>query len=229
MARAFMYGTKLQEMEQMMMSVPNFTKRGKGVFIIERIQYSATDLECRFCSEYKKCKGNDATCIILKERISANAVSYQRLVQQAFKENMPRVFRKRADQVTQKTQTIPYFDEQHKERLEAMAIWKYGRFENTPSKELAILFLLTANEDIYQRMKDCSFGGTIDFERMNLRNISIDSYALYQAARTIRFGKEYIHIDEIVDPQLVDDKLFRLMVTAMLIVRYGYMILNLQQ
>lgn len=39
MSKLFMYGTRLQEFEQMMMFVPNFTKRGKGVIVLKGVPW----------------------------------------------------------------------------------------------------------------------------------------------------------------------------------------------
>jgi len=56
MSRNFMYGTRLQEMEQMMMSIPNFLPRTKGMFIIgqKSIDEKEEFKRCVYCSEYSK-------------------------------------------------------------------------------------------------------------------------------------------------------------------------------
>ena len=48
MSRSFMYGTRLQEMEQMMMSVPNFLPRRKGMIIMGKKMIDEKE-------EFKKC------------------------------------------------------------------------------------------------------------------------------------------------------------------------------
>ncbi|MPM99895.1 hypothetical protein SDC9_147090 [bioreactor metagenome] len=54
-----------------------------------------------------------------------------------------------------------------------------------------------------------------------LRGISTDGYALYQTARTIATGKEYIHINEIADEQLIGNFAFRAIIHSILIARNG--------
>jgi len=49
MSKLFMYATKLQEFEQMMMLVPNFTKRGKGLIALKGFPFIEEDVNCRFC------------------------------------------------------------------------------------------------------------------------------------------------------------------------------------
>ena len=56
---------------------------------------------------------------------------------------------------------------------------------------------------------------------MNLKGINTDEYALYQTARTIILGREYIRIDEIADENLIEDDTFKAIINAILISKYG--------
>ena len=38
MSKSFMYGSELQELEQLMMLVPNFLPRRSGVIVVQRIR-----------------------------------------------------------------------------------------------------------------------------------------------------------------------------------------------
>lgn len=60
-----------------------------------------------------------------------------------------------------------------------------------------------------------------DFSQIHLKQISTNGYALYQTAKIISIGKEYIQINEIVDRDLIDDMTFKVIVNSALIVRYG--------
>ena len=57
MSRSFMYGTRLQEIEQMMMSVPNFLPRGKGMIIMGKNMIDEKE-------EFKKCDYQAARTIM---------------------------------------------------------------------------------------------------------------------------------------------------------------------
>lgn len=60
-----------------------------------------------------------------------------------------------------------------------------------------------------------------DFSQMQLKQISTNGYALYQTAKIISIGKEYIQINEIADRDLIDDITFKTIINSALIVRYG--------
>lgn len=49
MPRLFMYGTRLQEFEQMMMLVSNFTKQGKELIVLKGFLFREEDVTCQFC------------------------------------------------------------------------------------------------------------------------------------------------------------------------------------
>ena len=86
MSKLFMYGTRLQKFEQMMTLVPNFAKREKGIIVLKGFPFTEEDVACRFCTEYPKCKNDDSKCLFLSERIKANAVCYESIVKNTFKD-----------------------------------------------------------------------------------------------------------------------------------------------
>lgn len=221
MTRLFMQGTRLQQAEQMMTQVPDFSRREKGVAIIGNLRLNKKGLSCGLCSEQKRCRRNDAHCSILPQRMMSGAVSYQSLIKSTFQSRAPHPFMTRVEKNFKPTGNELFCDKPHQNRLESFLEQQYGKLANVSAEEAAIIYLLTANEDIYQRMKNSFFNESVVLNRMNLKGISSDSYALYQAARTIRFGKEYIQMEEMVDQSIVSNKVFRLIITAMMVVRYG--------
>lgn len=51
MTKFFMYGTELQDIEQMMMLVPNFIPRRSGV-VVKKLHYENEVLTCHNCDRY---------------------------------------------------------------------------------------------------------------------------------------------------------------------------------
>ena len=51
---------------------------------IRRFTYKPEDVECKLCTEYKKCDRNLMKCPWIAERIEAGNVSYQEAVLTAF-------------------------------------------------------------------------------------------------------------------------------------------------
>jgi hypothetical protein len=83
MSRHFMCNTRLAGIEQMLLLPPNFSPRSSG-FQIGNSRYSADDVDCRYCTDYKKKKCKSKHCSWLKERIEAGAVTYYDLVIECF-------------------------------------------------------------------------------------------------------------------------------------------------
>ena len=169
MSRYFLYGTGFSEFEQMMMLVPNFTQRKKGLIIMENLTAES----------------------------SQNNATYKRLVKNCFSNFRHRYLNKRLQKLTQSFTGVWFLTPDHKQRF--MTICK----PHTSKKVCAIIYLLSADEDLWNRALGHIHPGEVNLIDIPLRGISIDGYALYQTARTIATGKEYIHINEIADEQLI--------------------------
>ena len=83
------------------------------------------------------------------------------------------------------------------------------------------MYLLTANEIIYWRMANCFCHDGIDFRYAILRGISTYNYALYRAALALTTDRQGVTVSELDDTELIEDEVFRLIINAMLIARYG--------
>lgn len=71
MTRYFMRDTPLYQMEQMMMTPPNFRPRGHGLHP-SRFHYQAKDVECRYCTNHEQDRLCPlCECICLRDRIDA--------------------------------------------------------------------------------------------------------------------------------------------------------------
>jgi len=110
-----------------------------------------------------------------------------------------------------------FLNNKHKERFYSK-IHKQGvNMEDISPRYIATLFLLTADDMLGGLVKPNGF----DFSQIHLKEISTNGYALYQTAKTISMGKEYIQINEIADEDLIDDITFKTIINSALIVRYG--------
>ncbi len=61
----------------------------------------------------------------------------------------------------------------------------------------------------------------LDLKEICLRDIDTGGYALYQTAKTLSTGKEFIMINELADGELIDDYIFKEIINFALINRYG--------
>lgn len=90
----------------------------------------------------------------------------------------------------------------------------------------AVIYLLAADEDLWRRSCHLISVDRIDLSKIQLQGIGIDCYALYKTAKMIATGKAYIHLDEIVDEQLIDNFLFQAIIHSILIAKNGTNILK---
>ena len=97
MSRNFMYGTRLQEMEQMMMSIPNFLPRTKGMFIIgqKSIDEKEEFKRCVYCSEYSKGGCRRLHCPYLLDRSDFGQIGYADFIKDSFWDSDDFFFKKR--------------------------------------------------------------------------------------------------------------------------------------
>ena len=85
----------------------------------------------------------------------------------------------------------------------------------------AAMYLLTSNEIIYWRMANCFCRNGLDFRYAILRGITTYNYALYRAALALTTDRQGVTVSELDDTELIGDEVFRLIINAMLIARYG--------
>ena len=61
-----------------------YAHRKEDFMYIRRFTYKPEDVDCKLCTEYKKCDRNLMKCPWIAERIEAGAVSYKEAVLTAF-------------------------------------------------------------------------------------------------------------------------------------------------
>ena len=116
----------------------------------------------------------------------------------------------------------------HKDRYLCLAQGS-ALFQSTKKQNLALLYLLTANEQLWNRAKDHIYPNKIALSEIPLTGISTTCYALYQAAKTIANGKLHIKENELADKTLIGDVSFKTIIQSFLIARYGDEILSVKK
>ena len=74
-----------------------------------------------------------------------------------------------------------------------------------------------------------STAAAFDFPAIRLSGIHPELYSIYQAAKTISVGGDNIVIEDLAFSELVSDRAFRLILGALLLCRYGEVVLNLER
>ena len=106
--------------------------------------------------------------------------------------------------------------------------WK-NRCYVMSERNAAALFLLTADEELWQRVLWHFDSSGFDFPAIRLSGIHPELYSIYQAAKTISVGGDNIVIEDLAFSELVSDRAFRLILGALLLCRYGEVVLNLER
>lgn len=104
---------------------------------------------------------------------------------------------------------------------------KIHKIDSDP-RYMATLFLLTADGRLCSLAKEYIYPNRFEFKHIRLSGMTTNSYALYQVAKTIYTGKEYIKLNEIADMHLIDNQTFIAIIHAILIVKYGGEILSFE-
>lgn len=225
MTARFLSNTKYANTEFEMQLIPGFTPRHTGISV-SRFEYSARDCECSVCA-HKTRKGkcdSPSGCVCLRERLVAGCVPLSELLGVLTREVPERPFVARVSSLSR--QPRPLFEtEGHRQRFEDANKEKKS---NSPG-QTAALFLLTADPFLWSKAQPTVAPEGIDFSAIRIHGVDLDSYVLFHTAKDLYSGSKHISLSELTDPELVSDSVFRLLVTAFLIRRYGAEVLSAER
>lgn len=211
MSRFFMYGTSLEGIEQLMMAAPNFSPRRRGIVINNYFNCEGGGINCN---------GYTDICFYLKER-EADKIRYKDLIQDCFRKIKSYVLKNRLKLLMSNFKGELFLNNAHKERFYNKLHKQDIDINDISLRYIATLFLLTADDILWKLAEHSVRPNGFDFSQIHLKEINTDGYAIYQTAKTISTGKEYISINEIADEDLINDITFKTIINAALITRYG--------
>ena len=111
-----------------------------------------------------------------------------------------------------------YRDDRHQRTFEKEAAM---RPESISRPLLAALYLLTADGNLWNQVKDHISLRRVYVEDMRPKNLTGTSYVYFAAAKDILSGSHTIQLMEIADPALLSMKSYMLLCTALAIRAYG--------
>lgn len=178
MSKYFMKGTPAADIEQAMMSIPNFAPRRSGRMVLCRFHYRRGDVDCKNCVQYRRgCRAG--TCPYLAERLEAGAVNYETLVTDCFGLLGGRLWTRIKEMLTQ-YHSFSFLDIGHAHRL-----FGYLQDAGDPNGQrcsarwLAALYLLTAREMLWSRVRPAVGLRGLDLSAVNLRDVDLQDYILW--------------------------------------------------
>ena len=224
MSRYFMRDTPLRAMERLMMSQPGHKPRGGGMYR-SQFHYTPKDVACEYCQNYVRknpCLLCECTC--LEERIEAGALELSTFVLDCFAPSMELQLQKRMRQQFGERESRFFLSDSHRRR------WTHWRALcwRLSDRNKAALFLLTAYDSLWRRMVWKRGNDGLDFQAVRLRGIKPELYSVYQAAKAIAVGNCNITLADLASPELVTDEAFRLIIYALMMAKYGGVVLNLE-
>ena len=111
-----------------------------------------------------------------------------------------------------------YRDERHQSTFEKEAAM---RPESISRPLLAALYLLTADGNLWNQVKDQISLRRVYVDDMRPKNLTGTSYVYFAAAKDILSGTRNIQLMEIADPALLSMKSYLILCTALAIRAYG--------
>ena len=217
MTKFFMYDSELEELEQLMMLVPNFVPRGSGMVVVRGFVKGDPHQE-------------QVTLPNLINQVGVKShVRYLNLIDEAYESLIANCihecklyrFRSRLEYLIRTCSGDFFTSPTHKARFDSVCRLQEIPIENRSPIHLAVLFLLTADDKLWSAAKDHVYAGSFNFKKMILSGINTDGYAIYQMAKTIYTAKECISMDEIADKFLIGDQAFKAIIHSILIAKYG--------
>lgn len=217
MTKYFMANTPQAELERQMMTPPRFTPRSVGQMTLSRFRYKPEDVACEYCMECRRKKCTAPVCLYTSERLEARAITYQELVRIFFFGMSHAELAKRIHSLTA-CHGFGYRDSAHQYRLDGCL---HGELAHPDRYMLAVLYLLTARENLWQRTAPAVHAGQINYSAVKQKDFDIQSYALYRTAKGISDKQVILAPEALADRDLIDDDTLWLIINASLIARYG--------
>lgn len=226
MSKLYMYGTELQELEQLMMLVPNFMPRKSGMIVVHGRNRQTLVSKCHPCPNDERRRQKNETGDPNSERNILVFDSYKDIAFSCFKRRRSFRLNQRLIELVRHYDGEIFLNENHRLRFYSVCRLQDVTSEVRNLFYLAVLYLITADDKLWSAAKDHVYSECFDFNGMHLGGINTDGYALYQTARTICLGREYIQMAEIADKTLIGDMAFKAIINAILISKYGFEMLN---
>ena len=92
---------------------------------------------------------------------------------------------------------------------------------------LAALYLLTADEKVWNCAKDKVRKGQIFFDEIRLGSVSEESYCLYAAAKDIYLGTGTIRLRDLGKRNMMNQTVYAQVLTAVSICRFGLAVIRI--
>ena len=93
--------------------------------------------------------------------------------------------------------------------------------DKTDNKLMAAMYLLTADQILWNKVKGNIHENRIDYDEVKLSTVTENGYTLYSASKDMYFNTDHVSLSDIFDTSLIPPKMFDVIITAICIRRMG--------
>ena len=231
MTKYFLRDTPLEEYERLMMAPPHPMRQTRVTVTLEPLPQAAKFYDCHGCLAFQRKRCTARHCAWIKERLENQHIGYRILVLQQIRTLRFNELTKRVQNLHIHNRGCSFSSPAHEYRIHKQlhAPGDMGARKIT-SRWLSTVFLLASSDQLWERstLGNCWNISCPSQLKKNVGALSLQDYALYQAAKTFQTGNQHITYTDLIDPELVDDSTLRLIVDAMMILRYGDAVLPMR-
>ena len=120
----------------------------------------------------------------------------------------------------------PFRDERHEGEMRSLLEGPLGNKLRSDRRFLATVFLLAADEWLWERVKGYVGEYGVAFDLISVKGAETDAYFLCLAAKQFAMGKEMVTMDELSDEELLSDCMVTLYLDALLMRACGVKVLE---
>lgn len=187
MSKLFCLSPGLRVLERQMQQPPGYRPRGYGICIIEEMNW--------------KSRGNYSEivdCVISRMQLEHLKKRVEEIFGEADKE-------------------IIFHNMKHRNDFYSLLMGKRAKtLKHTPNYAAAV-FLLSADEELWEKVCKNILDTGIYFDRVRLGGVTLEQYILFHAAKDVYNGTKHIRLSELTDRDLIPDEILRLIVNAFVI------------
>ncbi len=182
-------------------------------------------IRCKFCVNFEEGRCNLKECEYLLDIALEGEMALKDMIIPMFKECDDKKFRMRLKKVWKSFTGEWFLSSFHKDRF-------YHYFENVrkskrkDKKYFAALYLLTSQEKIWQRAINGVTRKENDFNKINIKGVNVNSYAIYWYAKNIYQGIESLDWNEISDESIIGGFTFKMIINRLIIEEYSGQIIK---
>lgn len=191
MSGLFCTTPRLCVLERQMQQPPGYRPRGQGICVVD--------------AEEWKSRGNYSEivdCVISRMQME----HLKRRIQEVFCEvEKEMIFRSL----------------KHRKDFCSLLMGSRGKNLHQHPNYAAGVFLLSADETLWDTVHKHVLDTGIYFDRIRLGSVTLEQYILFHAAKDVYNGTKHIRLSELTDRELIPDEILRLIVNAFVIEKCG--------